>query len=132
MMRLLLLLTLLSALPGVADDKKRTTVYRTNYVTVSVLCAPLEVADLALQGGHRYRVLVADGAQPWRTWAYLQSPTNVTYRLWVPAASTRPMAWQVLDATPGFPTNALPKLAPDCTSKTQWVLLGRGNLRPVR
>lgn len=119
------------ALTAHADDKKKT-VYRTNYVQVPVLCAPLEVADIALQGNHRYRLLVADGAQPWRTWGLLSPSTNTTLRLWIPAASTRPLQWQVLDATPGFTAAAVPKLAPDCIAKPQWVLLGRGNLRPVR
>jgi hypothetical protein len=119
-----------------AKSTKRTTrtevVYRTNFVQVPVVCATLESGDVHLQGGHTYKLLVADGAKPWRTWGILRPTTNTNARIWLPVASVRPIQWQLVDYTPGFERTALVKQAPDCTQKAQWVVLGMGNVRPVK
>lgn len=115
-----------------SDKPKVQIVYRTNYVQVPVVCATLDVADYQLVGGHSYRLMVADGAKPWRPWGMLRPTTNTNARLWVPPASVRPLQWQLIDVTPGFPQQAVIKQAPDCISKPQWVVLGIGNVRPVR
>lgn len=118
---------------GTADDKRKTQViYRTNYVNVPVVCATLDVGDFSLIGGHSYKLMVADGNKPWRPWATLRPTTNTEARLWFPAASTRAIVWQLVDYTPGYNQTAATRQAPDCTSKPQWVVVGIGNVRPVR
>jgi hypothetical protein len=121
-----------SAGPDTSDRSTKHVRTVTNYVRVPVICAALDLADVELLGGHAYRLYVADGVRPWRNWGALRPATNVSARLWFPAASTRPLLWQLVDVTPGFNQVAVTKQAPDCTAKAQWVVLGLGNIRPVR
>lgn len=114
------------------DSSKTRTVWRTNFVNVPVVCAQLDAADFRLEAGHVYRLYVADGSRPWRNWGTLRAQSNTLARVWFPAASTRPMAWQLVEATPGFAQAALPKLSPDCTAKPQFVILGIGNIRQAK
>lgn len=114
------------------DASKTRTIWRTNYVNVPVVCAQLDVADFRFESGHVYRLYVADGTRPWRNWGTVRPGSNTLARIWFPAASTRAIAWQVVDVTPGFPQAALAKVAPDCISKPQWVILGIGNIRQAR
>ena len=107
-------------------------VYVTNYVQVPVVCASLDVADFQFEANRTYRLYVSDGNKPWRNWGLIRSGSNTNARVWFPAASTRPMLWQLIDVTPGFDKVALPKQAPDCIAKPQWVIMGIGNIRPVK
>jgi hypothetical protein len=95
-------------------------------------CPSLDLADVRVEAGHSYRLMVADGIKPWRQWAILRPTSNTAARIWFPLASTRPMQWQLVDTTPGFPEAAVEKKHADCDAKPSWVLLGIGNLRPVR
>lgn len=140
-MKKTIILTLLTAVTAFAgknttDNDKSTkhtqTVYVTNYVQVPMVCATLDVADFQFEANHTYRLLVADGVKPWRNWGVIRSGSNTNARVWFPAASTRPILWQLLDVTPGFEKIALPKQAPDCITKPQYVVIGIGNVRPVK
>jgi hypothetical protein len=113
-------------------SRKVRVEYVTNYVNVPIVCATLEVADFVLEPGRTYKLFVADGTRPWRSWGILRSRTNANARVWLPAASTRTLLWQLVDTTPGFPSVAVPKLQPDCVSKPQFVVLGPGSIRPVQ
>jgi hypothetical protein len=115
-----------------STKKTPIRVYVTNFVQVPVVCATLDMADMTLEANHTYRLYVQEGARPWRYWGVIKSTTNTAARVWVPAASTRPMLWQVVDWTPGYNRAAVPKTPPDCVSKPQWVVLGVGNIRPVK
>jgi hypothetical protein len=133
MKRTISLIATLAAMSCHAGDKHKTqVVYRTNYVQVPVVCAALDLADVQLEAGHKYRLLVSDNCKPWRNWGTICAASNTAARVWFPAASTRPMAWQLVDWTPGAERVAVVKQAPDCTSKPQWVVLGMGNVRPVK
>jgi hypothetical protein len=113
-------------------SSRRSSVYVTNYVRVPVLCGQLEVSDVRFEPGHTYRLYVQTGTRPWRYYGVLRPGTNAQGRVWFPAASTREVAWQLVDYTPGFPRTAVLRQAPDCISKPEWVVLGLGNIRPVR
>ena len=112
--------------------KKVETIYVTNYVQVPVVCATLDVADFNFQANHTYRLYVAEANKPWKNWGLIRSGSNTNARVWFPAASTRPVLWQLVDVTPGFAQTALPKQAPDCITKPQYVVLGIANIRPVK
>jgi hypothetical protein len=123
--------------PSTTDKSDKSTkvvrtTYVTNYVQVPVVCATLDLADVTLQANHTYRLYVQDGTRPWRYWGVVRSASNTAARVWVPAASTKPMLWQLVDWTPGYDRTAVLKTPPDCISKPQWVVLGVGNIRPVK
>ena len=113
------------------STKHTTRIYVTNYVQVPVRCGQLESADVVFQPGHTYRLMVAGQDNRWRNWGVVRAGTNSQGRIWFPLASTKTISWQLVDVTPGFTQAALPKLAPDCTTKREWVVLGLGNIRPV-
>jgi hypothetical protein len=114
------------------SSRKVRVEYVTNYITVPVVCATLDVADVQLTQGHSYRLFVADGERPWKNWGVLRAQSNTAARVWFPVASTRPLLWQLVDVTPGHPQTAIVKQAPDCIAKPQWVVLGPANIRPVK
>jgi hypothetical protein len=122
--------------PDMSDARtksgRRTPVYVTNYVRIPQFCGQAEVADVQWEPGHVYRLYVQSGTGPWRYYGVLRPGTNTQGRIWFPAASTRQMAWQLVDHTPGFPKTAVVKIPPDCVSKPEWVVLGVGNIRPAR
>lgn len=95
-------------------------------------CPTLDVSDVRMTAHHSYRLLVADGDRPWRQWAILRPTSNTQARIWFPLASTRPIQWQLVDTTPGWSVLAVEKKPIDCERKPSWVVLGIGNVRPVR
>lgn len=120
------------ATSAMADDCKNKCEKhcKSQVVTNVVRCTLLEVADMDLQAGHTYRVMVNAGAG-WRNWGPIIARSNVAARVWVPVASTRLAAWQVVDYTPGFAGQVVARKEPDCTVKPQWVVLQPGQVRPV-
>jgi hypothetical protein len=95
-------------------------------------CPTIDVADVRMNAHHSYRLMVADGAKPWRQWAIIRPTSNTQARIWFPLASTRPIQWQLVDTTPGWPVLAVEKKPADCDAKPSWVVLGVGNVRPVK
>lgn len=121
MTKLTLTVALLAALNASAGDKHKDRD-----------CPSLDVSDVRMNAHHSYRLLVADGDKPWRQWAILRPTSNTQARIWFPIASTRPIQWQLVDTTPGWPVLAVEKKPADCDRKPSWVVLGIGNVRPVR
>ncbi len=95
-------------------------------------CPTIDVADVRMNAHHSYRLMVADGIKPWRQWAIIRPTSNTQARIWFPLASTRPIQWQLVDTTPGWPVLAVEKKPADCDAKPSWVVLGVGNVRPVK
>lgn len=94
-------------------------------------CYSIEVADFVFKKDHLYRILVCTPGTTFKPYGHVRSKVDGPARVWFPGASTRTVLWQVIDITPGCEPCALTKYQPNCQTKNQWVILGRGNVRPV-
>lgn len=98
----------------------------------NLACFSIETADFVFAANHTYRVYASVSGGRWQHYGTIRATESGPARVWFPAASTRPILWQVVDATPGYPPCGITKYEPNCLTKTQYVILGRGNVRPVK
>jgi hypothetical protein len=104
----------------------------TNYVTVtnSTHCPvnDLAISDYEVQKSHVYRLYVATNTRKWTHWATIRAGSNFTARLIIPLASVRPLYWQVVDFTPGYPRVAIEAKEPTSDNAVSYIALTRGRL----
>lgn len=104
----------------------------TNYVTItnSAHCPvnDLVITDYDLSKSHTYRLYVATDTRDWTYWGTIRAGSNFTARLIIPLASVRPLYWQVVDYTPGYPRVAVEGKEPTCENAVSYIALIRGRL----
>lgn len=104
----------------------------TNYITVTngTHCPvnDLAISDYNFSKSHTYRLYVATDTRKWTYWGTIRAGSNFTARLIIPLASVRPLYWQVVDFTPGYPRVAVEAKEPMAENAVSYIALTRGRL----
>lgn len=104
----------------------------TNYITATnMMHCPvndLAISDYNLNKSHTYRLYVATDTKKWTHWGTIRAGSNFTARLIIPLASIRPLYWQVVDFTPGYPRVAIEANEPTAENAVSYIALIRGRL----
>lgn len=104
----------------------------TNYITVTnaTHCPvnDLAISDYNVSKSHVYRLYVATDTRKWTHWGTIRAGSNFTARLIIPLASVRPLYWQLVDFTPGYPRVAIEAKEPMAEDAVSYIALVRGRL----
>lgn len=103
----------------------------TNVVNVTCPAPDLAVSEYGLLANHAYRLKVSSDNSRWTAWGVIRSASNHNARIVIPLAMAKPLYWQLIDATPGFPVAAMPLHPSQSLDAETYLALIRGRLYRV-